>query len=98
MFAAKAGPTMRGWFSALSKLSVPFSANLHPPSSTPTLGYIMSTLPRRKGDAPKTNYGLPHQQLDQNPPADVYERLKGQAFDFPFCAGRLSRGKGSKRG
>ena len=50
----------------------------------------MSDLPRRAGERPKTNYGLPHEQLDQNPPADIYQRLKGQAFDFPFVERRPS--------
>ena len=35
----------------------------------------MPTLPWRQGEKPKTNYGLPHQQLDQNPPVDIYGRL-----------------------
>ena len=42
----------------------------------------MLSLPPRHGPKPKTNYGLPHEQLDQNPPADVYDRLKAQAFRF----------------
>ncbi len=50
----------------------------------------MPDLPQRTGERPKTNYGLPHEQLDQNPPADIYEQLKGQAFDFPFVERRPS--------
>ena len=44
----------------------------------------MLDLPWRKGDRPKTHYGQPHQQLSQNAPADIYARLKDQAFDFPY--------------
>ncbi len=50
----------------------------------------MPDLPQRTGERPKTNYGLPHEQLDQNPPADIYGQLKGQAFDFPFVERRPS--------
>ncbi len=50
----------------------------------------MVDLPTRQGAKPKTNYGLPHQQLDQNPPADVYARLKDRAWDFPFVERRPS--------
>ncbi len=50
----------------------------------------MPDLPQRNGERPKTNYDLPHEQLDQNPPADIYEQLKGQAFDFPFVERRPS--------
>ena len=50
----------------------------------------MLTLPQRRGTKPKTNYGLPHQQLDQNPPADIYANLKDRAFDFEFVERRPS--------
>ena len=50
----------------------------------------MSDLPIRAGERPKTNYGLPHEQLDQNPPANIYHKLKNQAFDFPFVERRPS--------
>lgn len=50
----------------------------------------MLSLPQRTGEKPKTHYGLPHSQLDQNPPADVYARLKDRAFDFPFVERRPS--------
>ena len=50
----------------------------------------MPTLPWRQGEKPKTNYGLPHEQLDQNPPAEIYARLKDQAFDFEFVERRPS--------
>ncbi len=50
----------------------------------------MLALPPRRGARPKTDYGLPHQQLDQNPPADVYARLKDRAWDFPFVERRPS--------
>jgi len=50
----------------------------------------MLTLPTRSGDKPKTNYGLPHEQLDQNPPSEIYLALKDRAFDFPFVERRPS--------
>ncbi len=50
----------------------------------------MHTLPTRSGDKPKTNYALPHEQLDQNPPSEIYQALKDRAFDFPFVERRPS--------
>lgn len=50
----------------------------------------MLTLPPRRGEKPKTHYGLPHQQLDQNPPPHIYAKLKDRAFDFPFIERRPS--------
>jgi hypothetical protein len=50
----------------------------------------MLTLPQRQGMKPKTNYGLPHEQLEQNPPPEIYGRLKDRAFDFPFVERRPS--------
>lgn len=50
----------------------------------------MLTVPQRFGEKPKTNYGLPHAQLDQNPPDDVYRKLKERGFDFPFVERRPS--------
>ncbi len=50
----------------------------------------MRTLPTRSGDKPKTNYALPHEQLDQNPPSEIYQALKDRAFDFPFVERRPS--------
>ncbi|MDA9982362.1 hypothetical protein N9H39_06420, partial [Gammaproteobacteria bacterium] len=50
----------------------------------------MLTLPARSGDKPKTNYGLPHEQLNQNPPLEVYQNLMNRAFDFPFVERRPS--------
>jgi hypothetical protein len=50
----------------------------------------MLTLPQRQGMKPKTNYGLPHEQLEQNPPPDIYGRLKDRAFDFEFVERRPS--------
>jgi len=50
----------------------------------------MLTLSQRSGDKPSTHCGLPHQQLDQNPPPEVYENLKARAFDFPFVERRPS--------
>lgn len=50
----------------------------------------MLTLPQRRGKKPETHYGLPHQQLDQNPPPYIYAKLKDQAFDFPFVERRPS--------
>jgi hypothetical protein len=51
---------------------------------------IMLNLPQRQGDRPMTNYGLPHEQLSQNPSADIYAKLKDQAFDFEFVERRPS--------
>ena len=42
----------------------------------------MRSLPWRQGEKPKTNYGLPHEQLDQNPPPDIYAKLKDRAYDL----------------
>ena len=50
----------------------------------------MLTLPQRQGTKPETNYGLPHEQLDQNPPPEIYTKLKDRAFDFPFIERRPS--------
>ncbi len=50
----------------------------------------MIELPERHGPRPKTNYGLPHQQLDQNPSAEAHARLKERAFDFPLVERRPS--------
>lgn len=50
----------------------------------------MLKLPYRQGEKPQTHYGLPHSQLDQNPPDDVYARLKAKAFDFEFVERRPS--------
>ena len=50
----------------------------------------MRSLPWRQGEKPKTNYGLPHEQLDQNPPPDIYAKLKDRAYDFPFVERRPS--------
>lgn len=35
----------------------------------------MLHLPQRTGPRPETSDGIPHRQLDQNPPADLYHRL-----------------------
>lgn len=50
----------------------------------------MPDIPKRSGERPKTNYGLPHEQLDQNPPSNIYQMLKSQAFDFEFVERRPS--------
>ncbi len=50
----------------------------------------MLDLPQRRGARPKTHYGLPHTQLDQIPPPEVYAKLKDQAFDFDFVERRPS--------
>jgi len=47
-------------------------------------------LPRRRGPKPRTHYGLPHQQLEENPPPEVYAQLKARAFDFPGVERRPS--------
>ncbi len=51
----------------------------------------MIDLPTRHGPRPKTNYGLPHQQLDQIPSAEAHASLKEKAFDFPLVERRPSR-------
>ena len=50
----------------------------------------MRDLPWRQGERPETNYGLPHQQLSQNPPPKIYAKLKDRAYDFPFVERRPS--------
>ena len=50
----------------------------------------MDSLPWRRGEKPKTNYGLPHAQLSQNPPPEIYAKLKNRAYDFPFVERRPS--------
>ena len=42
----------------------------------------MLALPERTGPRPRTSASAPHQQLDQNPAADVYARFKERAFTF----------------
>ena len=48
-----------------------------------SLEAAMLSLPYRAGEKPKTSPSAPHEQLDQNPPANVYALLKDRAFDFP---------------
>ncbi len=50
----------------------------------------MISLPQRNGARPKTHYGLPHQQLSQNAPLEMTQRLKGQAWGFEFVERRPS--------
>ncbi len=50
----------------------------------------MISLPQRRGERPETHYGLPHEQLSQNAPPDMYQRLKGQAWGFEFVERRPS--------
>ncbi len=50
----------------------------------------MISLPQRRGERPQTHYGLPHEQLSQNPSPEIYARLKGQAFGFEFVERRPS--------
>jgi len=50
----------------------------------------MMDLPLRRGERPETHYGLPHEQLSQNPSAEMYDRLKGRAFGFEFVERRPS--------
>jgi len=50
----------------------------------------MIDLAQRRGDRPETHNGLPHEQLTQNPSAEMYDRLKGQAFGFEFVERRPS--------
>ena len=50
----------------------------------------MITLPQRRGERPETHDGLPHEQLSQNAPLDMYDRLKGQAWGFEFVERRPS--------
>jgi hypothetical protein len=41
------------------------------------------TIPTREGPRPKTYYDLPHHQLDQIPPADLYARLVERFLALP---------------
>ncbi len=50
----------------------------------------MLNVPYRPGEKPRTHYGLPHSQIDQTPPAEIYAQLKAQAFDFEFVERRPS--------
>ena len=53
----------------------------------------MLTLAPRTGEKPTTTNKIPHEQIDQNSPADVYASLKDRAFDFPHvtrCASKIS--------
>lgn len=50
----------------------------------------MLDIPYRQGARPKTNWGQPHAQLDQNPPPQVYDRLKETAFGLEFVERRPS--------
>jgi hypothetical protein len=43
----------------------------------------MLSLPSRAGPKPRTRDGIPHQQLDQNPPALVYEQLVERFLAIP---------------
>ncbi len=50
----------------------------------------MISLPQRRGEPPKTHYGLPHEQLSQNPSPEMHAQLLGQAFGFEFVERRPS--------
>jgi len=50
----------------------------------------MLKLPQRSGEKPKTSPDQPHEQLDQNPPAEIYAKLKEQAFALPHVERRPS--------
>ena len=50
----------------------------------------MLALPERIGPKPQTTSCAPHEQLDQNPSAHVYEKFKGSAFNFPGVERRPS--------
>ena len=50
----------------------------------------MLKLPQRSGEKPKTSPDQPHEQLDQNPPAEIYAKLKEQAFALPRVERRPS--------
>jgi hypothetical protein len=52
---------------------------------TPVLG-----LPRREGEKPLTRKGMPHQQLTQNPPTNVYNLLAEKIFSLPYVGEDLS--------
>ncbi|MFQ5913483.1 MAG: hypothetical protein ACE5JS_09895 [Nitrospinota bacterium] len=51
----------------------------------------MLSLPNRPGTKPWTSPTNPHQQLDQNPPAEIYALLKERAFDFLHVERRPSQ-------
>lgn len=50
----------------------------------------MLKLPQHSGEKPKTSPDQPHDQLDQNPPAEIYAKLKEQAFALPQVERRPS--------
>ena len=47
-------------------------------------------LPPRPGPPPQTTDCAPHEQVDQNSSAEVHQRFKSLAFDFPFVERRHS--------
>ena len=50
----------------------------------------MLELPQRAGERPKTSPDQPHEQLDQNPPPEIYAKLKEGAFALPHIERRPS--------
>lgn len=47
----------------------------------------MPDIPERIGEQPKTHYGLPHEQLDQNSLAEIYKMQKHSwlVTSLPMC-------------
>lgn len=50
----------------------------------------MLTIPVRKGEPPKTTTSNPHEQLTQNPDADMYQLFKTKLFTFNGVSRRPS--------
>ena len=50
----------------------------------------MLTIPVRQGEPPKTTTSNPHEQLTQNPDADVYQLFKTKLFTFNGVSRRPS--------
>ena len=47
-------------------------------------------LPKREGDCPITIHEMPHQQLNQNPPLEIYKMLSNLVFSLPYIVESVS--------
>lgn len=52
---------------------------------------LLLTVPDREGPRPTTSLGMPHSQLDQHSPRDVFEALAAWLFALPDVEERRSR-------
>ena len=59
------------------------SSYFAPPRARAQSSHMTLSIPAREGQRPKTYFGIPHHQLDQTPPADLYARLVERFLALP---------------